>query len=107
GEFGRVICLEQVEDTRSALTFLARHPAVDPERIGLIGSSFGGAVAVYTGGVDARVAAGISNGGRGDGGRQVPGPPKDPPGGARWGRASAGPAARQRARRSGRGSPTC
>ncbi len=57
GEFGRVICLEQVEDTRNALTFLAQHPAVDPARIGLIGSSFGGAVAVYTGGVDQRVAA--------------------------------------------------
>jgi len=27
GEFGRVICLEQVEDTRNALTFLAQHPA--------------------------------------------------------------------------------
>ena len=39
GEFGRVICLEQVEDTRSALTFLADHPAVDPERIGVIGHS--------------------------------------------------------------------
>ena len=26
GEFGRVICLEQVEDTRSALTFLQTHP---------------------------------------------------------------------------------
>ena len=47
GERGRVICLEQVEDTRNALTFLAEHPAVDPERIGVIGSSFGGAVAVY------------------------------------------------------------
>jgi len=33
GEFGRVICLEQVEDTRNALTFLAGHPAVDPKRI--------------------------------------------------------------------------
>ena len=30
GEFGRVICLEQVEDTRNALSFLAKHPAVDP-----------------------------------------------------------------------------
>src|SRR4030095_11258590 len=45
GKFGRVICLEQVEDTRSALSFLAKHPAVDPARIGVIGSSFGGAVA--------------------------------------------------------------
>src|SRR6202163_2445909 len=49
GEFGRVICPEQVEDLGNALTFLASHPAVDPERIGVIGSSFGGAVAVYAG----------------------------------------------------------
>src|SRR5207302_2756700 len=62
GEHGRVICLEQVEDTRSALGFLAQHAAVDGKRIGLIGSSFGGAVAVYAGGVDGRVAAVISNG---------------------------------------------
>src|SRR6266508_3161695 len=32
GEFGRVICLEQVEDTRSAVSFLAKHPAVDRGR---------------------------------------------------------------------------
>ena len=78
GEFGRVICLEQVEDTRSALSFLAKHPAVDPARIGLIGSSFGGAVAVYTGGVDERVAAVISNGGWGDGERKFRGQHKSP-----------------------------
>src|SRR5579884_3841431 len=34
GEFGRVICLEQVEDLGNALNFLAAHPAVDPDRIG-------------------------------------------------------------------------
>jgi dipeptidyl aminopeptidase/acylaminoacyl peptidase len=73
GEFGRVICLEQVEDTRNALTFLASHPAVDPKRIAVVGSSFGGAVAVYTGGVDERVAAVISNGGWGDGERKFRG----------------------------------
>src|SRR5438105_2434088 len=73
GEFGRVICLEQVEDTRNALTFLAKHPAVDPARIGVIGSSFGGAVAVYTGGVDERVAAIISSGGWGHGERKFRG----------------------------------
>src|SRR4030088_2997 len=71
GEFGRVICLEQVEDTCSALTFLAQHPAVDPARIGVIGSSFGGAVAVYAGGVDERVAAGVFHGGGGGGAGQV------------------------------------
>jgi uncharacterized protein len=78
GEFGRVICLEQVEDTRNALSFLAQHPAVDPARIGLIGSSFGGAVAIYAGGVDARVAAVISNGGWGDGERKFRGQHKSP-----------------------------
>jgi pimeloyl-ACP methyl ester carboxylesterase len=78
GEFGRVICQEQVEDTRSAVTFLAKHRAVHPARIGLIGSSFGGAVAVYTGGVDTRVAAVISNGGWGDGERKFRGQHKSP-----------------------------
>lgn len=78
GEFGRVICLEQVEDTRSALSFLAQHPSVDPARIGVIGSSFGGAVAIYTGGVDPRVAAVISNGGWGDGERKFRGQHKSP-----------------------------
>src|SRR5215468_8140433 len=73
GEFGRVICLEQVEDTRNALTWLAQHPAVDPNRIALVGSSFGGAVSVYAGGVDERVAAVISNGGWGDGERKFRG----------------------------------
>jgi uncharacterized protein len=73
GERGNLICLEQVEDTSNALTFLAKHPSVDPDRIGVIGSSFGGAVAVYTGGVDRRVAAVISNGGWGDGERKFRG----------------------------------
>jgi uncharacterized protein len=73
GEFGRVICLEQVEDLGNALTFLARHPTVDPDRIGVIGSSFGGAVAVYAGGTDPRIAAVISNGGWGHGERKFRG----------------------------------
>jgi dipeptidyl aminopeptidase/acylaminoacyl peptidase len=84
GEFGRVICLEQVEDTRNALTFLASHPAVDPKRIAVVGSSFGGAVAVYTGGVDERVAAVISNGGWGDGERKFRGQHKSPEDWARF-----------------------
>ncbi|MFL6797306.1 MAG: alpha/beta hydrolase [Xanthobacteraceae bacterium] len=73
GERGNLICLEQVEDTRNALSFLAKHPAVDPERIGVIGSSFGGAVAVYAGGVDERIAAVVSNGGWGNGERKFRG----------------------------------
>jgi pimeloyl-ACP methyl ester carboxylesterase len=67
GVRGRVICLEQVEDTRSALTFLTTRPEVDADRIGVMGASFGAAVAVYTAGVDQRVAACVSAGGWGDG----------------------------------------
>ena len=73
GEHGRVICLEQVEDTRNALTALAQHPSVDPGRIAVVGTSFGGAVAVYAGGTDPRLAAVVSNGGWGDGERKFRG----------------------------------
>jgi pimeloyl-ACP methyl ester carboxylesterase len=73
GERGRVICLEQVSDTRNALTFLASHPQVDPERIALIGSSFGAAISIYTAGVDKRVAAVVSSGGWGHGERKFRG----------------------------------
>ena len=78
GELGRVICLEQVEDTRNALSFLANHPAIESARVAVIGSSFGGAVAVYAAGVDERFAAVISNGGWGDGERKFRGQHKTP-----------------------------
>jgi pimeloyl-ACP methyl ester carboxylesterase len=84
GEFGRVICLEEVEDLRNALTWLAAHPAVDPERIAVIGSSFGGAVAVYAGGVDERIAAVVSNGGWGHGERKFRGQHPTPEAWARF-----------------------
>jgi dipeptidyl aminopeptidase/acylaminoacyl peptidase len=67
GPRGRTICLEQVEDAKNALGFLAKQPGVDGKRIGVIGHSFGAAVAVYTAGVDPRVAACISAGGWGHG----------------------------------------
>jgi dipeptidyl aminopeptidase/acylaminoacyl peptidase len=70
GEPGRVICLDQVADTRSAISFLGKQPGVDPARIALLGSSFGAAVAIYTAGTDARVAAVISSGGWGNGERK-------------------------------------
>jgi uncharacterized protein len=84
GEFGRVICLEQVEDLGNALTFAAQHPAVDPGRIGAIGSSFGGAVAVYAGGTNPRLAAVISNGGWGHGERKFRGQHTTPEGWAKF-----------------------
>jgi len=64
---GRVICLEQVEDTRNALSFLAARPELDSGRIAVMGHSFGAAVAVYAAGVDSRFAACISSAGWGDG----------------------------------------
>ena len=67
GERGRVICLEQVEDTKRARGFLAERPEVDPDRIGVMGHSFGAAVAVYAAGTEPRLAACISSGGWGDG----------------------------------------
>ena len=73
GEHGRLICLEQVRDTSNAISFMREQPEVMPDRIGLIGSSFGAAVSVYTGGVDERVGAVISSGGWGDGERKFRG----------------------------------
>jgi alpha-beta hydrolase superfamily lysophospholipase len=73
GERGRLICLEQVQATSDALTMLAQHPNVDPKRIAVMGSSFGAAVAVYVGGVDARVAAVLSASGWGDGEKKFQG----------------------------------
>ncbi len=70
GERGRILCLDQVADTSNALSYMAGRPDVDAGRIGLVGSSFGAAVAIYTGGVDSRVAAVISSGGWGDGKRK-------------------------------------
>src|SRR6266480_517592 len=67
GQRGRVICLEQVQDTAGALEFLAGTGHVEPERIGVFGHSFGAAVAVYAAGTNARIAACISSGGWGHG----------------------------------------
>ncbi|MDH3443832.1 MAG: alpha/beta hydrolase [Deltaproteobacteria bacterium] len=73
GERGRIICLDQVADARNAVSYLGTREDVDPERIALIGSSFGAAVAVFTGGADGRVAAVISCGGWGNGERKFRG----------------------------------
>jgi dipeptidyl aminopeptidase/acylaminoacyl peptidase len=73
GERGRLICMEQVKDTQSAVAFIREQPEVISDKVGLIGSSFGGAVAVYAGAVDRRVAAVISSGGWGNGERKFRG----------------------------------
>ena len=81
GPRGNLICLEQVQAACDALTFLAKNPNVEGDRIGMIGSSFGAAIAVYVCGVDKRVAAAISSGGWGDGERKFRG---QHPGEAAW-----------------------
>ncbi len=60
GERGRVICLEEVEDTRNALVYMASRSDVDPQRIGVIGHSFGAAVAAYAGGATGSASFGYS-----------------------------------------------
>jgi alpha-beta hydrolase superfamily lysophospholipase len=67
GERGLVRCLDQVEDTKNAVTWIGEQEGIDPQRIGVIGHSFGAAVAAYAGGVDERIAAVISSCGWGDG----------------------------------------
>ena len=67
GQRGRTICLEQVEDTRHALEYLQTREEVQKDRIGVYGQSFGAAVAVYSAGVEPRIAACISTGGWGHG----------------------------------------
>jgi alpha-beta hydrolase superfamily lysophospholipase len=73
GERGQVRCFDQVADTKNALSFISARPEIDPKRIGVIGHSFGAAVAVYTGGIDDRVACVISSCGWGHGERKFQG----------------------------------
>ncbi len=67
GERARVICMEQVEDTKAAMTYLLSRPEVDSDRVVCAGHSFGAAISIYAGAVDQRIAAVISSGGWGDG----------------------------------------
>ena len=56
----RMLPQEQVRDIRSAITFLQDQPGVEPSRIGLWGTSFGGANVAYVAGVDRRVGCTVS-----------------------------------------------
>lgn len=84
GERAQVRCFDQVADAKNALTFLAQRPEVDPARIGVVGHSFGAAVAVYSAGVDSRFACVISSCGWGDGERKFRGQHPTPEAWARF-----------------------
>jgi dienelactone hydrolase len=66
GPRGRLIAMEQVRDIRNAITFLQNWPEVDAERIGLWGTSYGGAHAPYVAGIDDRVKCAVAQVGFGD-----------------------------------------
>jgi fermentation-respiration switch protein FrsA (DUF1100 family) len=60
GSKWRLLPLEQVDDIRNALTWLATQPEVDAHRLGLWGTSFGGAHVPYVAGIDTRVKAAVA-----------------------------------------------
>ncbi|MFT4009731.1 MAG: alpha/beta fold hydrolase [Nocardioidaceae bacterium] len=67
GERGRLVPQEWVEDLRAAVDTVASHPAIDAERISLLGWALGGGVVVAEAATDPRVKAvavfnGISSG---------------------------------------------
>jgi hypothetical protein len=84
GVRGRILCHDQVADTKNAVTWLAGRAEVRPDRIALSGQSFGAAVAVYTAGIDERVAATVSMGGWGNGLRKFRGQHPTPEAWARF-----------------------
>jgi dienelactone hydrolase len=53
----RLIPMKQVEDYRNAISYLQGEPGVDPERIGVWGSSFAGGNVIVTAALDSRVKA--------------------------------------------------
>lgn len=54
---GQLFPLNEVEDYRNALSWLEIQDNVDRDRIGIWGTSFGGAVVIYTAAMDKRVKA--------------------------------------------------
>jgi len=65
----RLAPYSRVADVQAALSFLAAQPEVDPDRLGLYGTSYGGATVVFVAAIDPRVkctvaVVGIGNGAR-------------------------------------------
>ena len=60
GTRSRLAPYSRVADVQAALTFIGTLPEVDPERLGIYGTSYGGATVVWVGAVDARVKCVVS-----------------------------------------------
>jgi dipeptidyl aminopeptidase/acylaminoacyl peptidase len=69
GSPSRLAPYSRVADVQAALTFLGLQPEVDENRLGIYGTSYGGATVVWTGAVDNRVKCIVSTVGVGDGRR--------------------------------------
>ena len=67
GSRSRLAPYSRVADVQAALTFIGALPEVDPDRLGIYGTSYGGATVVWTGAVDPRVKCVVSVVGIGDG----------------------------------------
>jgi dipeptidyl aminopeptidase/acylaminoacyl peptidase len=69
GARSRLAPYSRVADVQAALTYIGTLPEVDPDRLGIYGTSYGGATVVWTGAIDARVKCVVSVVGIGDGTR--------------------------------------
>lgn len=69
GPRGRLAPFSRVIDAQAALSFLGAQPEVDAERLGLYGTSYGGATVVWTAAIDKRVKCVVSVVGVGQGER--------------------------------------
>jgi len=65
----RLAPYSRVTDVQAALTFLAAQPEVTPDRLGLYGTSYGGATVVWAAATDPRVKCTVSVVGIGNGAR--------------------------------------
>ena len=65
----RLAPYSRVADVQAALTFLGAQPQVDEKRLGIYGTSYGGATVVWTGAIDRRVRCIVSVVGIGHGER--------------------------------------
>ena len=57
---GQLFPLDQIEDYRNAITWLSGHPRVDPERIGVWGTSFSGGLVIHLSVFDRRIKATVA-----------------------------------------------
>jgi fermentation-respiration switch protein FrsA (DUF1100 family) len=67
GQRGRLLAPDQAEDIRNAVTYAVMRPDVDPDRIGLWGTSYGCGLVVHAAALDERVKAVVGQLGIADG----------------------------------------